>query len=195
MDFYEIVRKRRMVRNFTGEPVDPAAIERILDAAKHGPSAGFTQGQDFIVVTDPQMKLRLAELCGEEGYVEGGFDPFISKGAVLLVPCTSERAYHLRYQQPDKVDDDGNEIDWPVPYWFVDMGHAMLLVLLAVVAEGLAAAYAGFFGDLDDAREALGIPPEVTPIGVISIGHPAPDKRSPSLKRGRRADYIHYEKW
>lgn len=195
MDFYEIVRKRRMVRNFTGDPVDPAAIERILDAAKHGPSAGFTQGQDFIVVTDPQMKVRIAKLCGEAKYVKGGFDPFISKGAVLLVPCTSERAYHLRYQQPDKVNADGTEIDWPVPYWFVDMGHAMMLVLLAVVAEGLAASYAGFFGDLDDARAALGIPPEVTPLGAISIGHPAPDKRSRSLKRGRRADYIHREKW
>ncbi len=195
MEFYDVVHKRRMVRNFTGEPVDPAAIERILEAARHGPSAGFTQGQDFIVVTDPHMKTRLAELCGEQGYVEGGFDPFISKGAVLLVPCTSEHAYHLRYQQPDKIDDDGNEIDWPVPYWFVDVGHAMLLVLLATVAEGLAAAYAGFFGDLDDARAALGVPPEVTPIGVISIGHPAPDKRSPSLKRGRRRDYIHQERW
>lgn len=195
MDFYEVVRKRRMVRNFTGEPVDPAALERILEAAQHGPSAGFTQGQDFIVVTDAQMKARLAALCGEDDYVEGGFDPFISKGAVLIVPCTSEHAYHQRYQQPDKTDDEGNEIDWPVPYWHVDMGHAMMLLLLAVVEEGLAAAYAGFFGDLNDARAALGVPAEVTPIGVVSIGHAAPDKRSPSLKRGRRTDHIHRERW
>lgn len=194
MDFYELVHKRRMVRNFSADPVDPAAIERILEAARHGPSAGFTQGQDFIVVTDPDMRKQLANLCGEAMYVEAGYDPFISKPAVLIVPCTSERAYHLRYQEPDKVDEEGNEMDWPVPYWFMDAGHAVMLILLAVVAEGLAAGFAGF-EDLNAARAALGIPPEVTPVGVIPIGHPAPDKKSTSLKRGRRADHIHRERW
>jgi nitroreductase len=194
MGFYELVRKRRMVRNFTTDPVDPAALERILEAAAHGPSAGFTQGQDVIVVTDPAMRQRLAALCGEQEYVAGGFDPFISKPPVLLVPCTNERAYHLRYQEADKLDDDGREINWPVPYWFMDAGHAVMLILLAVVEEGLAAGFAGF-QDLDGARAALGIPPEVTPVGVIPIGHPAPDKRSQSLKRGRRANAVHREQW
>ena len=196
MDFYELVNKRRMVRNFSADPVDPAAIERILDAAKHGPSAGFTQGQDFIIVTDPTMKQRLADFCGEAEYVAMGFDPFISKAPVLIVPCTNEGAYHRRYQQPDKVDEDGNEGDWPVPYWFMDAGHSVMLLLLAVVHEDLAAGFAGF-QDLDAAREALGIPTEVTPVGLIPIGHPAPDKRSPSLKRGRRptTDTVHRERW
>ncbi|MEO8396540.1 MAG: nitroreductase family protein [Chloroflexota bacterium] len=196
MDFYDLVNKRRMVRNFSADPVDPAAIERILEAAKHGPSAGFTQGQDFIVVTDPVMKQRLADFCGEAEYVEQGFDPFISKAPVLIVPCTNENAYHRRYQQPDKTDESGNEIVWPVPYWFMDAGHAVMLILLAVVYEGLAAGYAGFH-DLEAAREALGIPAEVTPVGLIPIGHAAPDKRSPSLKRGRRStsDTVHRERW
>src|ERR1700710_2500457 len=163
MDFYDLVNKRRMVRNFTADPVDPAAIERILEAAKHGPSAGFTQGQDFIIVTDATMKQRLADLCGEAEYVEKGFDPFISKAPVLIVPCTNEGAYHRRYQQPDKTDSSGTEIVWPVPYWFMDAGHAVMLILLAVVEEGLAAGYAGFH-DLDGARAALGIPAEVTPV-------------------------------
>ncbi|MCC6803921.1 MAG: nitroreductase family protein, partial [Anaerolineae bacterium] len=90
MDFYELVSKRRMVRNFSDEPVDPAAVKRILDAARHGPSAGFTQGQDFIAVTDPAMRKRLADLCGEAEYVGMGFDPFISKPPVLVIPCTNE---------------------------------------------------------------------------------------------------------
>lgn len=194
MDFYELVHKRRMVRNFTSEPVDLAAVERILEAASHGPSAGFTQGQDFIIVTDPDMKLRLAQLCEEPSYVEGGFDPFISKAPLLIVPCTNEMAYHRRYQQPDKVDDSGSEIAWPVPYWFMDAGHAVMLILLGVVAEGLAAGFAGF-KDLAGAKAALGIPAEATPVGVIPVGHAAPDKKSPSLKRGRRADYVHRERW
>lgn len=196
MDFTELLNKRRMVRNFTDEHVDEDVLERILDIGQRGPSAGFTQGQDFIVVTDPAMKQKLAELCTEKNYVEKGFDPFISKAPVLIVPCTNEGAYHRRYQQADKVDKEGNEIDWPVPYWFMDVGHAVMLVLLAVVNEGLAAGFAGF-RNLQEAKDTLGIPEEVTPMGVIPIGHPAPDKRSPSLKRGRRKldNTVHREKW
>jgi nitroreductase len=196
MNYYDIVNKRRMVRNFSDEPVDDAAIRRILEAARHSPSAGFTQGQDFIVVKSAATKQKIAELCGQEGYVEGGFDPFISKAPLLIVPCANEGAYHRRYQQADKVMDDGTEIEWPVPYWFMDAGCAVMLILLAVVEEGLAAGFAGF-QDMAGARELLGIPAEVTPVGVIPIGHPAPDKKSPSLKRGRRpeTDQIHDEKW
>jgi nitroreductase len=78
----------------------------------------------------------------------------------------------------------------------MDVGHAVMLLLLAVVDEGLAAGFAGSH-DLDALRKLLKIPAEVTPVGVILIGHPADDKRSPSLKRGRRNpdDYIHYSAW
>ena len=196
MEFSDILKKRRMVRNFTDETVDNDTIHRILTVAQRGPSAGFTQGQDFIVVQDADVKAKIAALCFEEEYIAEGFDPFVSKAPVLVIPCTNENAYHKRYQQADKVDDDGNEINWPVPYWFMDVGHAVMLLLLAVVDEGLAAGFAGAH-DLNALRDLLGIPPEVTPIGVIPIGHPAEDKRSPSLKRGRRNpdDYIHTEQW
>lgn len=56
MEFATIVRRRRMVRNFSDEPVDPAVVARILDLARHAPSAGFTQGQAFVVVTDPETR-------------------------------------------------------------------------------------------------------------------------------------------
>jgi nitroreductase len=196
MDFTEVVRKRRMVRHFTAEPVAPEAIERIVALARQAPSAGFTQGQSFIVVTRPELRQALARLCGEEGYVSGGFHPFISGAPVLVVPCTSEAAYHRRYQEGDKIRPDGTEIVWPVPYWHMDIGCAVMVLLLAVVDEGLAAGFAGAH-DLDAVRTLLGIPAEVTPVGVIPIGHPAPDVPSPSLKRGRKADaeYIHHERW
>ena len=88
--------------------------------------------------------------------------------------------------------------DWTtsVPYWFVDAGCSAMLVLLAAVDEGLAAGYAGVL-EHDRFRALLGIPQEVTAIGVIPIGHPAPDVRSPSLKRGKRdtSQVIHRERW
>lgn len=196
MEFSEVVLKRRMVRNYTDEPVDPAAIQRMLDLARHAPSAGFTQGQSYVVVTDTAMKGEIARLCGESSYVERGFHNWISAAPVLFIPCTSEEAYHRRYREPDKVGDDGTEMEWPVPFWHMDIGCSVMVLLLAAVDEGLAAGFAGVW-ELDELRGLLGIPAEVTPVGVIPVGHKAPDVPSPSLKRGRKAEreYVHFERW
>ena len=196
MDFTKAVTKRRMVRHFTDEPVSNEEVGRILHLARRGPSAGFSQGQDFVVVTNEATKLEIAALCGEKSYVESGFHLFISGAPVLIIPCTNEAAYHRRYQEPDKLRQDGTEIDWPVPYWFMDIGAGVMVILLAAVDEGLAAGFAGVW-DLDELRDLLEIPSEVTPMGVIPIGHPAPDKRSPSLSRGRRPlrEVVHHGAW
>lgn len=196
MEFRDVVLKRRMVRNFADKSVEPELIERILDLTRHAPSAGFTQGQSFVVVTDPEKKKEIARTCEEEEYVKRGFAPFISKAPVLLIPCTSEAAYHRRYREADKVNEDGTEINWPVPYWFMDIGCAVMIALLAAIDEGLVSAFAGS-KDLDALQVLLDIPAEVTPVGVIALGYRAPDVPSPSLKRGRKADteYIHREHW
>jgi nitroreductase len=196
MEFDELVRRRRMVRNFTAEPVADESLDRILDHARRGPSAGFTQGQDFILVKEGDRKHAIAQLCGEANYVSKGFAPFISRAPALVVPCTNENAYHRRYQEPDKIRAEGKEIEWPVPYWHMDVGAAVMIILLAAVNEGLAAAFAGVW-DLAAFRKLLGIPDEVTPMGVICIGHPADDLPSPSLKRGRRKkqEVTHFELW
>lgn len=196
MEFRDVVLRRRMVRNFADRPVEPELVARILELARRAPSAGFTQGQSFVVVTRPELRQAVADICGESGYIERGFDPFISRAPVLIVPCTSEAAYHRRYQEPDKLDSAGAEIDWPVPYWHMDAGCAVMLVLLAAVDLGLAAGFAGA-PDLTPLRTLLRIPDEVTPLGVIPLGYPAPDVPSPSLRRGRRpaAQQIFYERW
>jgi nitroreductase len=198
MEFTDAVRKRRMVRHFTPDPVPMETIESIVLIAQRAPSGGFTQGQSFIVVTHPDLKKKIAALCEEDGYVEAGFHPFVSGAPVLVIPCTSEAAYHRRYQEADKLDEDGAEMSWPVPYWHMDIGCSVILLLLAVVNEGLAAGFAGVTApNVAAFKELLQIPDEVTPVGVIPIGHPAPDKCSPSLKRGRKAptELIHYEGW
>ena len=196
MELKDAILKRRMVRNFADKPIPPEIIERIVDLTRHAPSAGFTQGQAFIVVTQPELRKAIAATCQEEEYVKGGFDPFISKAPVLLIPCTSELAYHRRYQEADKVNDDGSEIVWPVPYWFMDIGCSVMIALLAALDEGLVTASVGS-KDLDTLRALLNIPNEVTPVGVIAVGYRAADVPSPSLKRGRKPDedYIHYEAW
>ena len=193
--FLDLVKRRRIVRNYTDEPVDGAVVDRILDAARRGPSAGFSQGVSFVVVTSESGRSTIADLADEPAYVEAGFDPWISKAPVHVVVCVSEEVYRSRYREPDKSA-DGSEQDWPVPYWWVDAGAALMLVLLAAVAEGLAAGFLGSHA-LDRLAETLGIPSEVRPIGIVTLGHPAPDRRSGSLARGRKPldEVVHRERW
>jgi nitroreductase len=111
-----------------------------------------------------------------------------------VVVCVREDDYHERYREPDKLRDDGTEIAWPVPYWWVDAGAAMMLILLAAVDEGLAAGFFGFHR-IEAVKALLGIPDDVAPIGIVTIGHPAPDRRSSSLERGRKPALVHHERW
>lgn len=196
MEFMDVVRKRRMVQNFTEEPVAEEVLRRMVATAQRVPSAGFSQGVVFVTVTDPATRQEIARLGGEVQYVAGGFDPFISRAPVQIVICTSEQIYHDRYNEPDKTDADGNEIAWPVPYWHTDAGCSLMLVLLAAVNEGLGAAFIGVQNPRD-LQDLLGIPEHYLPIGVVMIGHPAPDTKSGSLKRGHRdLDAIwHRERW
>ena len=195
MEFADVIGQRRIVRNYTDEPVDPAAVERILDVARRAPSAGFSQGQAFVVVTDSARRQRIAELAHEPEYVADGFDPWISRAPVHIVVCVSEEAYRDRYSEPDKSGSDTAQ-DWPVPYWWVDAGAALMLILLAAVDEGLAAGFLGSHA-MPELKLELGIPDHVAPIGIVTIGHPAPDRRSGSLARGRKgiAEVVHREHW
>ena len=181
MDFFDVVMKRRAVRRFEEGGVDRDVIERIARLAQRAPSAGFSQGQRLIVVTEPDRRREVARLCGEEEYqADFGMGRGSRECAAQFIPCVSEAVYHRRYQEPDKLQDDGNEIDWPIPYWWVDVGATMQNVMLAAVNEGLGCGFVG----TDEAgwtqlRALLGIPDEFVPIGVMPVGRPLPDVRSP----------------
>jgi nitroreductase len=185
-----------MVRRFVPEPVPLETVERIVRTAQHAPSAGYTQGIAFVLVTDPAMRRRVAEIAGETWYTRVGHHPFISQAPVQLVLCTSEEAYRERYREPDKCKPGEAEKEWPVPYWHTDAGCALMLLLLAAVDEGLAGAFVGM-RDPGKLRSLLGIPEQVQPVGVVLIGHGAPDKPSASLQRGRRRleEVLHRERW
>ncbi len=197
MEFRDVVRKRRMVRNYDPEqPVPRDSLERIAAAAQRAPSAGFSQGQRLVIVTEADRRRRIADICDEPEYVASGFDPWVSRAPALFVPCVSEQVYHARYQEPDKLNDDGTETDWPVPYWYVDVGATVMLILLAAIDEGLAAGFLGTHRTADLQAE-LGLPTDMIPVGVITVGHPLPDRRSGSLKRGwvKADDFVHWEHW
>ncbi|MDE0232748.1 MAG: nitroreductase family protein [bacterium] len=192
MEFTETIRRRRMVRNYQPLPVSAQAVERIVTAGLSAPSAGHSQGQSLVVVTDAPIRAQIARLAGEHRYSERGFDPWISGAPVHIVVCVSADAYHRRYREPDKGGADA----WPVPYWWVDGGATLMAVLLAAVDEGLAAGFLGAHS-IPGLSRLLGIPEDAAPLGVVTVGHAAPDRPSGSLARGRRprSETVHYQRW
>lgn len=197
MDFADVLRRRKAVRNYLPEPLPRETIERIVARGRRAPSGGFSQGVRMVVVTGQETRRRIAEIAKEKAeYVAAGFEPWISTAPVHIVLCVREDDYHERYREPDKLQEDGTEIGWPVPYWWVDAGAAMMVLLLAAVDEGLGA---GMFGVLDwqPLKDLLGIPADLAPVAVITIGKPAPERRKGSSRRGWRPleEVVHWERW
>jgi nitroreductase len=196
VEFVDVVMGRRAVRRFAEGGVEREVIERIARLAQRTPSAGFSQGQRLVVVTEPEPRRAVARVCGEPEY-EPEFGPWISECAAQFVPCVSEAIYHRRYREPDKLRDDGTEIEWPVPFWWVDVGATMQTIMLAAVNEGLGSGFAGPVNGIEPLRAVLSIPDEFVPIGVMPVGRRQPDTRSPSLRRGwvPFADFARWERW
>ncbi len=199
MEFDDVIARRKMVRDFTTDPVDEAALMRVLDVARRAPSAGFTQGWGFLVLVGRDQTERFwRSTFSDEG--RANFNrPGLFNAPVIVVPCSNESAYLDRYAEPDKGWTDRDPNRWPVPYWHIDTGFAAMQLQLAVVNEGLGALFFGIFPEkLPAVRAEFGIPSDFTPIGAIALGHPThADKLSPSLKRGRkpRDEVVHFGDW
>jgi nitroreductase len=191
MEFQEVVRLRRMVRTFTDEPVPQAALDRVLGNALRGPSAGFSQGQAFLVLTDAADRERFWAVAG------AAIAPSAQTAPVVIVPMSCKRVYLDRYAQADKGWTDRDEARWPVPFWHIDTGMAALLILQTAVDEGLGAVY---FGIVPEAvarfRSSFGVPDEQEPIGAIAIGYDAEtEKRDLRSRRRNMDDLVHYGRW
>jgi nitroreductase len=185
MEFADVLRQRKMVRNYSDEPVDRAVVERIVARGRKAPSGGFSQGLRLVVVTEEATRHRIAELAQEPEYVAKGLQPWISRAPVHVVVGMREESYHERYRKPDKLLEDGSEITWHVPWWWVDAGKGMMLLLLAAIDEGLGAGLFGLFPEENNERlrDLLGMPEDVTVVGVVTIGHAAPDDGRGSSRR------------
>jgi nitroreductase len=198
MQLEQVVRRRRMVRNYTGEPVDPRAVERILENALHAPSAGFSQGWAFLLLETPDDLSRFWAVTTPAGEGDDDWSAGMRRAPVVVVPLSCKRAYLERYAAPDKGWTDLDESRWPVPYWHIDAGMAALLMLLTAVDEGLGACFFGIPVEATCAfRAEFRVPADYTPIGAITVGHRAEDRPSPSLRRGRRglAEVVHRGRW
>ena len=193
MEFTDVVRARRMVRRYDPDrPVPKEVVERCLDNAVRSPSAGFSQGWDFIVCRRPEDLATFWAATTDPAREPDDWLRGLQSAPVLVVCLSDPERYLRRYAEPDKGwDEDDREArlgHWPVPYWDVDTGMAAMLMLLTAVDAGLGACFFGVPPERHaDVLEALRAPADRRIVGVVSLGHAAPDRRSPSLRRGRRA--------
>ncbi len=192
-----------MVRHYDPEPIPRDTIERIVGTVRRAPSGGFSQGQRLVVVTGSETRAEIARLLHEDEWLAEGLEPWLSRAPVHVIVCTREQDYHDRYTEPDKLAaTDGVEIDWPAPFWFVDAGAAMMLLLLAAIDEGLAA---GVYGvtvpEMASFKALLGIPADVAVVAGVTIGRRRPDPKSSAVssrttQRRRGLDeVVHWEHW
>ena len=190
MDVGTALLRRRMVRRFSGEPIDPESTERIAAAAARAPTAGNAQGITVVSVTDSDRIHQIAQACDERSYVERGFDPWLSTAGQHIALCVEPERYRERYAEPDK---DSAVLDM-IPWWWVDAGAALMGILITAVAEGVAAGFHGGHG-AEVVSEILGIPNSALLVGIVAVGHPAPDRRSSSLDRPKRGDVVRHHEW
>ena len=146
MEFQDVVLRRRMVRDFSDEPVARPLVEQLVANATRIPSAGYSQGFAFVVLTEPgQRRLFWETTSGPDWRGESESAP-LTRAPVVIVPLAHKQAYLDRYALPDKVHTPlSREEHWPVPYWDIDTGFGVMLILLTAVDLGLGALFFGIF--------------------------------------------------
>ena len=201
MEFREVVRRRRMIRRYDSRPIPEDVLRRVLEPARHAPSAGFSQGFDFIVLTTPEEVDWFTKTTDDPSDPEAfpGRDPE-RVPSVIVLPFANRDTYLSRYSQPDKIQFGMDRAEnWPVPFWTVDTAMAILLILLAAVDEGIGAWYFGITNGEQELFSTLGVPGSCDLLGVIALGYPAPGEqpRGSSFTRRRRAfeDMFHFSRW
>ena len=199
VEFHEVVSRRRMVRDFSDEPVPRPLIEQLVANASRAPSGGFSQGSAYLVLTDPgRRRLFWETTSGPEWRGESESEP-LTRAPVVIVPLAHKQAYLDRYALPDKAHTPlSREEFWPAPYWDIDTGFGVMLILLTAADLGLGALFFAIFQGEQALLDALGVSAGYRPIGAIAVGYPTPGtSATPELLTGRRPieEIVRWERW
>jgi nitroreductase len=174
LDFDEVVRKRKMIRQYDRQRQIPdQIIMKLIKNAHRAPSAGHTQVQEFIIVKNPTIKKKLRKAAVNQECVE--------QAPVLIVVCSDTSRSETRYGSR------GSQF-----YSVIDGAFASMIILLTAVNEEIGACFVGAFDD-NKVSEILDLPKNVKPIGIICIGYP--DEKPEKLERIDINSLVHYEKY
>jgi nitroreductase len=172
MDTWQAINSTRAVRKFEERPLEPAHLERILNAGRRSGSSKNQQGWDFIVCTD---RAHLAELAGV-----GPYAGHIAGAAAAIALVTPD---------PHAAD---------APYSVMwDLGRAAQNMTLAACELGIGSVPATVY-DQAVARRLLSLPDDRWCEFVLSFGYPLdPEALSWPLRKGRKAfdEVVHLERW
>jgi nitroreductase len=190
-----------MHRAFLDRPVAPEVVDRLLARAATAPSAGHSQGWDWLVLEGQEQTARFWRVDADPAWLAAPDHPGLLAAPVLLVPFADASAYHRRYAAPDKSSGRlrGGPETWTVPYWLTDTAFATMLVLLGVVEEGLGALFFALHGPAAALHAEFGVPDDRLALGALAIGWPDPSGPigSSARRRPRRplGEQTHRGRW
>jgi nitroreductase len=153
-DYLEFLKSRRSIRRFKRDPPPLEMILKAIDVARYAPSAKNSQPWRFIIVNDPLLKDRLAE-------IHPWARPLKGAPVSVVVAC--------------HVDES------PTSY-MLDCANATIYLLLALHALGLGAVWIQALRNVEELRVLLNIPNNAIPVAVIAIGYPD-EKPEPRPRR------------
>jgi nitroreductase len=187
-----------MTREFSADPLEPQLVADLVDAARRAPSAGYSQGVHFVVLTGDSVA-RFWQTTNAEAWFAAKQEGVL-RAPVIILPIADPDAYTLRYSESDKAG-HGLEVadNWAVPFWLTDTAMAVQNLLLLVEAQRLGALYFGIFRNADALLADLGVPAGMLSVGAVAIGHRAPTDRpsGSATTRPRRAaiEVVHHNRW
>lgn len=188
MDLADALARRRSCRSYLTEPIPAETLDPVLAACRRAPSAGNSWALDLVVLDQRADVERYWETTLPAGPRRDRFGwPGLLRAPVLVLPVVDTDAYIRRYAEDDKARTGlgaGTEA-WPVPYWWVDGGAAVMAMLLAATAAGLGSLLFGVFGNEAAVATTFGIPSDRRLLGAVALGWPDGDDR-PSASAGRR---------
>ncbi len=204
LGLYEAIHRRRDVRaEFTGEPPDPATLERILGAGHSAPSVGLTQPWDFIVVTDEGTRKAFRDhVLGEREVFASALG---SARAELFASIKIEGILESSLGLVVTYDRDRGAPDVLGRHAIADAGlYSVCLAIeniwLAATAEGWGVGWVSFYRE-PFLRDLLGIPESVRPVAWLCLGPVSHLETTPDLERhgwrerGPLGDVVHRDRW
>lgn len=210
MDFFDVVKNRRSVRNFRTDPLPKGAVEKILDAARFAMSGANGQPWEFVVITKKKTRDKIADInieysrrrvCTIEGtrelqYRHNMFKRFYTNppawknAPVIIAVCGDLRTYQATVLATHFFNGEGG----PQGTYLKNMGNATQLICLAAASLGLGAQWVSVnLGWERNVKELLDIPDDLIIHTLIPIGYPAHTPAPPY--RRKLKEIVHYEKY
>lgn len=200
MDFMDVIRSRRSVRNFKSDPIPDQVINDIIDAGRLSPSPGNSQNWYFGVIKDKFQREQLSFAAGEQMW--------ISSAPVIIAICTKtdwnistlpEDDFGL---QVNKARFSAEFVDYLRKYpnqravttLFFNGGSGIPgeQMVLTAVNHGLRSCWIGFL-DIEKANKALGLPDNIICLNILPIGYP--NEKPCEIGRKTSEEIVFYDKW